>query len=43
MKVECDIPWAFDLKVDPKVVIALLPSPDTSFTLFDNTGGWGEW
>jgi hypothetical protein len=40
--VECDLPMAFDLQISPKVVMALLPAPDTTYAMMGAiTGGWG--
>jgi len=40
--VECDLPMAFDLQISPKVLIALLPAPDTSYAMMAaySGGGW---
>lgn len=41
--VEADLPMAFDLEITPKVVIALLPAPDVTYTIYnDYGGGWDQ-
>jgi len=39
LDIECDVPWAGDLEVHPKITIALLPSASAPY-IPDYQGGW---
>jgi len=45
MSIELDLPWALDVIINPKVVLALLPAPGQASWFFQemaNLGGWNS-
>uniref|UniRef100_A0A6B2L2W1 C2 domain-containing protein n=1 Tax=Arcella intermedia TaxID=1963864 RepID=A0A6B2L2W1_9EUKA len=43
LEIECDLPWAFDAVIKPKVVIALLPAPGQGMWFLQDMAALGGW
>jgi len=43
MSIELDLPWAFDLIIHPKIVLALLPAPGQAAWFFQDMSQLGNW
>eukprot|EP01125_Pyxidicula_operculata_P010744 TRINITY_DN3536_c0_g1_i1.p1 TRINITY_DN3536_c0_g1~~TRINITY_DN3536_c0_g1_i1.p1 ORF type:complete len:491 (+),score=116.80 TRINITY_DN3536_c0_g1_i1:391-1863(+) len=43
LDIELDIPWAFDLNIAPKVVLALLPAPGQPVMIWNNWSSMKSW
>jgi hypothetical protein len=40
LSIQCDLPWAFDLNIHPKIQVALLPAPNVEIPMFTNYPGF---
>jgi len=43
MSIELDLPWAFDVIINPKIVLALLPAPGQALWFFQEMAQLGSW
>jgi len=43
MSIELDLPWAFDVIINPKIVLALLPAPGQALWFFQDMAQLGNW
>jgi len=43
MSIELDLPWAFDVIIHPKIVLALLPAPGQAAWFFQEMNALGSW